>query len=39
VEVLRSVILDSFEQLNLCTETASELAVQAVKNLIALTRN
>ena len=38
VDCLRSVILDTFEQLSLCSEAASELAIQALKNLIGLTK-
>lgn len=38
MDILRSVILDTFEQLSLCTEATSELAIQAVKNLIGLTK-
>ena len=32
------MVLDTFEQLSLCTEATSELAIQAIKNLIGLTK-
>jgi len=35
---LKSVILDSFEQLNLADNVTAELSVQVVKNLVALTK-
>jgi hypothetical protein len=37
-DCLRSLILDTFEQVSLCTEATSDLAIQAIKNLFGLTR-
>ena len=37
-ETLKSVILDSFEQLNLADSVSAEMSLQVVKNLVALTK-